>query len=77
MVKNPPANAGDSRKLCLICGSRRPPVVGSGNLLQYSCLENPWTDEPSELHSPWGHKELDMTEHTCMLVVRNIQYKGK
>ena len=28
-------------------------------------------------YSPGGHKELDMTEHTCMLVVRNIQYKGK
>ena len=24
----------------------------------------PWTEEPSGLHSPWGHKELDITEHT-------------
>ena len=23
---------------------------------------NPWTEEPG--YSPWGHKELDMTEHT-------------
>ena len=37
----------------------------------------PWTEEPGGQHSPWGDKELDMTEHTCMLVVRNIQYKGK
>ena len=22
----------------------------------------PWTEEPSELHSPWGLKESDMTE---------------
>ena len=22
----------------------------------------PWTEEPHRLHSPWGHKELDMTE---------------
>ena len=22
----------------------------------------PWRDEPRRLHSPWGHKELDMTE---------------
>ena len=22
----------------------------------------PWTEEPGGLHSPWGHKELDMTE---------------
>ena len=24
----------------------------------------PGTEEPSGLHSPWGHKELDITEHT-------------
>ena len=24
----------------------------------------PWTEEPGRLHSPWGHKELDMTEVT-------------
>ena len=23
-----------------------------------------WTEEPGG-YSPWGHKELDMTEHTC------------
>ena len=23
----------------------------------------PWTEEPGGLHSPWGHKELDTTEH--------------
>ena len=22
----------------------------------------PWTEEPGRLYSPWGHKELDMTE---------------
>ena len=22
----------------------------------------PWTDEPDGLYSPWGHRELDMTE---------------
>ena len=22
----------------------------------------PWTEEPCELWSPWGHKKLDMTE---------------
>ena len=24
----------------------------------------PWTEEPSGLHSPWSHKELDMTYPT-------------
>ena len=24
--------------------------------------EPPWTEEPSRLYSPWGHKELAVTE---------------
>ena len=39
-VKNPPANAGDTRHAGSIPGSGRPPGVGHGNPLQYSCLEN-------------------------------------
>ena len=41
VVKNPPANAGDSRDMGSIPGSGRSPRVGKGTLLQYSCLENP------------------------------------
>ena len=37
-VKNPPASAGDKGS---IPGSRRSPGEESGNLLQYSCLQNP------------------------------------
>ena len=37
MVKNPPANGGDTG---LIPGSGRSPGVGNGNPLHYSCLEN-------------------------------------
>ena len=37
-VKNPFANAGD---IDSIPGSERSPGRGDGNLLQYSCLENP------------------------------------
>ena len=40
VVKNPSANAGDSRDVGLIPGSGRSPGVGNGNPLQYSCLEN-------------------------------------
>ena len=40
VVKNPPANAGDTRNAGLIPGSRSSPEVGNGNPLQYSCLEN-------------------------------------
>ena len=41
MVKNPPANAGDSGDAGSIPGSGIAPGLGNGNLLQYSCLENP------------------------------------
>ena len=51
--KEPICNAGDSRDMGLIPGSGRSPGEGNGNPLQYSCLED---------NSPWGLKELDMTE---------------
>ena len=38
--KNPSAKAGDARDVGSISGSGRSPVVGNGNPLQYSCLEN-------------------------------------
>ena len=41
MVKNLPANAGDSGDVGLIPGLGRSPGVGNDNSLQYSCLENP------------------------------------
>ena len=41
VVKDPPANAGDSRDVDLIPGSGRFPGEGHGNPLQYSCLGNP------------------------------------
>ena len=40
VVKNLPANAGDSRDTSLIPGLGRFPGEGNGNPLQYSCLEN-------------------------------------
>ena len=41
VVKNPPANAGDTREVGLVPGWGRSPGKGNGNTLQYSCLENP------------------------------------
>ena len=41
MLKNPPANAGDTGDAGLIPGSGRSPGGGNGNPLQYSCLGNP------------------------------------
>ena len=40
MIKNPPANAGDSGDVGSVSGSGRSPGIGNGNPLQYSCLEN-------------------------------------
>ena len=40
MVKNPPADAGDTRDVGSICGLGRSPGEGNGYPLQYSGLEN-------------------------------------
>ena len=41
VLKNLPANAGDIRDVGLIPGMGKSPGVRNGNMLQYSCLENP------------------------------------
>ena len=58
VAKKSTANVGDSGS---IPGSGRSPGGGNGNPLGYSCLENPM-DREAWHNSPWGHKELDMTE---------------
>ena len=40
VIKNPPADAGDTRDAGLIPGLGRAPGVGNGNSLQCSYLEN-------------------------------------
>ena len=58
--------AGD---LCSVPGSGRSPGEGSGNPLQYSCLENCMDRGPWQA-TTWGCKESDTTEtqhtHTYM-----------
>ena len=46
--KESACSAGDPG---LISGLGRSPAGGYGNSLQYSCLENPWTEEPGGLQS--------------------------
>ena len=41
VVKNPPANAGDTGEAGLIPGLGKSPGGGNDNPPQYSCLENP------------------------------------
>ena len=76
VVKGLPANEGD---VGLIPGSGRSPGGGNGNLFQYSCLDNSM-DVSLAAYSPWGHKELDMTEqlnhHCCPEVELGGCYQG-
>ena len=51
MVKNLPANAGDTGNSDAILRSARSSGGGNGNPLQYSCLENPMDKEPGGLQS--------------------------
>ena len=65
LVKNLTDNSGNTRDAGLIPESGTFPGEGNGNPFQYSCLETSWTEEPGGL-SPWGHKESDTTECTCV-----------
>ena len=62
-IKNPLANAGDSRDTGSIPGLKRSPSVESGNSLQYSCLENS-LDRGARQAAVHGITEMDMIEHT-------------
>ena len=64
MVKNAPANAGDSRDTVSIHGSGRSPGVGNGNPLQY-ILGKCHGQRGLVGYSPRGPKESDMNEHVC------------
>ena len=48
MVKESAYNAGNPGS---IPGLGRSPGEGHGNPFQYSCLGNPWTEEPGRLQS--------------------------
>ena len=49
VLKNPPDNAGEARKVSSVPVVGRSPGVGNGNPLQYSCLENTMAEEPGGL----------------------------
>ena len=50
VVKNLPADAGVVRDVGSIPGPGRFSGGGHDNPLQYSCLENPWTEEMHTIH---------------------------
>ena len=51
VVRNLPANAGDTRDVGSIPESGKFPGGGNGKLLQYSCLENPMDRRDGGLQS--------------------------
>ena len=72
VVKNPPANAGDTGS---IPGWGRFPGGRNGNPLQYSCLENLHGQKSLAGYSPWDHKESDMYEYAWTSTAAFAEYK--
>ena len=58
----------------MISGLGRCPGGGHGNPLQYFCLENPHWPRSQAGYSPWGCKELDISER---LSTQRIKKKKK
>ena len=81
--KESDCNVGD---LNLIPRLGRSPGGGHGNLLQYSCLENPHGQKSLVGYTPWGHKESDTMErlstaqhpylHMFFLLFRSVQFSS-
>ena len=84
VVKNLPANVGDTRDVGSIPGLGRYPEEGNGNPIQYSCLENS-KDRGDWQATVQGVAESDTTEHrgqellyygnfpTCVKIERQIK----
>ena len=75
MVKNPPANAGDTRDAGLIPGLGRFPGVGSDNQLQYSRLENSmdrgaW---PATVHVA-TKKQMQLSTHNVSRITLAVMF---
>ena len=75
MLKNPPANAGDTKDVGLIPDLGRSPGEGNGDPRQHSCLENSmdrgvwwttvhgvaksWTHRSVHTHSPGAERKAE------------------
>ena len=68
VVKNLPANAGDIREAGSSPGLGRSPREEYGNLVQYSCLENPMDRGAwwATVHRVAESDTTETTYHTCM-----------
>ena len=68
VVENLPANARDSRDMGSISGLGRFTGVEKGNPLQWFCLGNPRTEEPSRLQSIGLQRARHDQVHTCKII---------
>ena len=75
MVRNLSASARDTGDMGLIVGLGSFPGEGSGNPLQYSCLESPM-DRGAWLATVHGVSESDTTERLHKLKTRENKYWG-
>ena len=74
VVKNPPANAGDTRDAGSILGSGRSPGIGNANPLQYSCLESSmdrglWRATVHNVAKSWTWQWLSMHTISCHIFI--------
>ena len=77
VVKNLPANVEGARDVGLIPGWGRVPGVGSGNPLQYSCLENSMDSRAwwVTVHGVAKNWTRPSTQTHAMLVLMRISTK--
>ena len=74
MVKNTPASAGDIRDVGSIPGTGRFPWRREQQPTPVFLPGKSYGQRSLVGYSPWGHKELDMTEatlHACMLLYKD------
>ena len=59
--------------------SGRSPGEGNGSPLQYSCLRNPWTEEPGALQSMGSQSQTQLSDETttALLSKQSIYYCSK
>ena len=73
MVKNLPANSGNTRDAGSIPELGRFSGRRNGNTLQYSCLRISWTEEPGGLQSAGSQR----VEHALKIAVKRREVKSK
>ena len=72
-------SACNAEDLSSILELGRHPGVGNGNPLQYSCLENPWTEEPGRLQSMGSQshtwlKQLTLPLFFPLLAIKDVKW---